>query len=51
MPLRITQEPTEPESLKTVKEEYLIFYSSIVDGQSWCPVRALTSSGFDRLLT
>ncbi|KAF9469803.1 hypothetical protein BDZ94DRAFT_28887 [Collybia nuda] len=37
MPLRISQEPIDSQSLKAVEEEYIIFYSSIVDGQSWCP--------------
>ncbi|TFK77441.1 hypothetical protein BDN72DRAFT_43697 [Pluteus cervinus] len=36
MPLRTTS-TTDPTSLSTVSEEYLIFYSSIVDGRLWCP--------------
>ncbi|GLB35817.1 putative eukaryotic protein of unknown function (DUF953) [Lyophyllum shimeji] len=37
MPLRIAQGPVDPSALKDVAEQYLIFYSSIVDGKLWCP--------------
>ncbi|KAF8078972.1 hypothetical protein FPV67DRAFT_1402857 [Lyophyllum atratum] len=37
MPLRIAEGPVDPQALKDVPEQYLIFYSSIVDGRSWCP--------------
>ncbi|KAF8665272.1 hypothetical protein AX16_000293 [Volvariella volvacea WC 439] len=36
MPLRTVSEP-DPTSLTQVPEEYLIFFSSIVDGKLWCP--------------
>ncbi|KAF5385327.1 hypothetical protein D9615_001194 [Tricholomella constricta] len=38
MPIRITEGLVDPQALKNVPEQYLIFYSSIVDGRSWCPV-------------
>jgi len=37
MPLRIAEGPVDPQALKDAAEQYLIFYSSIVDGKSWCP--------------
>jgi hypothetical protein len=39
MPLHTAQDPTNPEDLKGVSEEYLLFFSSVVDGKMWCPVR------------
>lgn len=38
MPLAYTEDPALPESVKSSKEDYLIFYSSRVDGKMWCPV-------------
>ncbi|KAJ4472605.1 hypothetical protein C8J55DRAFT_607760 [Lentinula edodes] len=37
MPIHIADPNITPESLPKVSEEYLVFYSSIVDGQMWCP--------------
>jgi len=36
MPIQIS-ETTEPSSLRGAPEEYLIFYSSLTNGQLWCP--------------
>lgn len=40
MPIRTV---TTPADLKDAKEAYLIFYSSIVNGKLWCPVRITES--------
>ncbi|KAJ3789258.1 hypothetical protein GGU10DRAFT_305476 [Lentinula aff. detonsa] len=37
MPIHIADPTTTPESLAKASEEYLIFYSSIVNGEMWCP--------------
>jgi hypothetical protein len=44
MPLRVADVAVEPSSLKQVPEKFLIFYSSIVDGQLWCPVHVCSLS-------
>ncbi|KAH9486250.1 Thioredoxin-like protein Clot [Psilocybe cubensis] len=38
MPLYIADGSIDPLSLLSVPEKFVIFYSSIVDGQMWCPV-------------
>jgi len=35
MPLRVFE--TDQSSLQDVADEYLIFYSSLTDGELWCP--------------
>ena len=40
MPLEIVESPIDPATLKNLPNQYLIFYSSIVDGKMWCPVFA-----------
>ncbi|KAJ7109934.1 hypothetical protein C8R44DRAFT_883954 [Mycena epipterygia] len=37
MPLHVAELPIDPASLRDRPEEFLIFYSSIVDGKMWCP--------------
>ncbi|KAG6919016.1 hypothetical protein DXG01_009726 [Tephrocybe rancida] len=37
MPLRFLDGFTDPQAVKEATEQYLIFYSSIVDGKLWCP--------------
>ncbi|KAJ4485750.1 hypothetical protein J3R30DRAFT_3441649 [Lentinula aciculospora] len=37
MPIHVADSSTTAESLSEVSDEYLIFYSSVVDGQMWCP--------------
>ncbi|KIK70624.1 hypothetical protein GYMLUDRAFT_235060 [Collybiopsis luxurians FD-317 M1] len=37
MPLHVAPTDTTPESLTNASEQYLIFYSSIVGSQMWCP--------------
>lgn len=37
MPLRIAEHVGEPHSLACVPEQFVIFYSSVVDGKLWCP--------------
>ncbi|KAJ6483890.1 hypothetical protein DFH09DRAFT_1106617 [Mycena vulgaris] len=37
MPLNIVADPIDPVCLKDRPEEYLIFYSDVVDGRMWCP--------------
>jgi len=39
MPLNTADSSIDSVSLLTVPEQYIIFYSSIVDGRMWCPVR------------
>jgi hypothetical protein len=40
MPLREVEFPSDPKDLEHAKEQFLIFYSSRVNGQLWCPVSA-----------
>ncbi|KAJ7170153.1 hypothetical protein C8R46DRAFT_225392 [Mycena filopes] len=37
MPLHIADSPIEPAALLNRPEEFLIFYSDVVDGEMWCP--------------
>ncbi|PPQ79409.1 hypothetical protein CVT25_002679 [Psilocybe cyanescens] len=37
MPLYTADGSIDPVSLKSVPEKFIIFYSSIVDGEMWCP--------------
>ncbi|KAJ3829395.1 hypothetical protein F5880DRAFT_454722 [Lentinula raphanica] len=37
MPIYTADSATTPESLTKASEDFLIFYSSIVNGQMWCP--------------
>ncbi|KIK49524.1 hypothetical protein CY34DRAFT_69661 [Suillus luteus UH-Slu-Lm8-n1] len=37
MPLREVEFPSDPSDLEHAKEQFLIFYSSRVNGQLWCP--------------
>ncbi|KAF9055842.1 hypothetical protein BJ165DRAFT_1521811 [Panaeolus papilionaceus] len=37
MPLYVADGSIDPNTLKTVPERFVIFYSSIVDGKLWCP--------------
>ncbi|KAF9486574.1 hypothetical protein BDN70DRAFT_902643 [Pholiota conissans] len=37
MPLYEADGSIDPATLKTVPDHYIIFYSSVVDGQMWCP--------------
>ncbi|KAF8971733.1 hypothetical protein BDZ97DRAFT_1141472 [Flammula alnicola] len=37
MPLYVADGSIDPLTLKTVPEHYIIFYSSIVHGEMWCP--------------
>ncbi|KAH8832718.1 hypothetical protein DL96DRAFT_1704772 [Flagelloscypha sp. PMI_526] len=37
MPLKTTTDVSDPSAFKNVSEDYLIFFSSIVDGRLWCP--------------
>jgi len=37
MPIFTADSSIDPITLKTVPEEYIIFYSSIVNGKLWCP--------------
>jgi hypothetical protein len=41
MPLYTADPSIDHLSLLLVPEKFIIFYSSIVDGQLWCPVRFL----------
>lgn len=38
MPIYIADSSIDHLSLQTVPEKFVIFYSSVVDGQLWCPV-------------
>lgn len=38
MPLYVADGSIDHTTLQTVPEKFVIFYSSIVDGQMWCPV-------------
>ena len=38
MPLSIAECVGDPHSLKGVPEQFLIFFSSVVGGELWCPV-------------
>jgi hypothetical protein len=38
MPLSVAEFVGDPHSLIGVSEQFLIFYSSVVDGELWCPV-------------
>jgi hypothetical protein len=40
MPLREVEFPSDPKDLEHAQEQFLIFYSSRVNGQLWCPVSA-----------
>ncbi|KAG1783576.1 hypothetical protein EV702DRAFT_4583 [Suillus placidus] len=37
MPFREVEFPSDPKDLAHAKEQFLIFYSSRVNGQLWCP--------------
>ncbi|KAG2044344.1 hypothetical protein BDR03DRAFT_885419 [Suillus americanus] len=37
MPLREVEFPSDPKDLEHAQERFLIFYSSRVNGQLWCP--------------
>lgn len=37
MPLREIEFPSDPKDLEHAQERFLIFYSSRVNGQLWCP--------------
>ncbi|TFK41829.1 hypothetical protein BDQ12DRAFT_677228 [Crucibulum laeve] len=37
MPLYTADGSIDPHTLKRVPEQFLVFYSSIVDGKLWCP--------------
>ncbi|KAG6873210.1 hypothetical protein C0995_001564 [Termitomyces sp. Mi166 len=37
MPIRVVDDFADPQVVKDATGEYLIFYSSIVDGEMWCP--------------
>lgn len=37
MPLREVEFPSDPKDLEGAREQFLIFYSSRVNGQLWCP--------------
>jgi glutaredoxin len=37
MPLREVEFPSDPKDLEHAQEQFLIFYSSRVNGQLWCP--------------
>jgi len=39
MPLHYADDSIDPISLLKVPERFIIFYSSVVDGEMWCPVR------------
>lgn len=38
MPLYEADGSIDPITLQTVPDRYVIFYSSVVDGEMWCPV-------------
>lgn len=38
MPLYVADGSIDPVTLQNVPDEFVIFYSSIIDGQMWCPV-------------
>ncbi|KAF9567776.1 hypothetical protein CPC08DRAFT_519164 [Agrocybe pediades] len=37
MPLHFADGSIDVKTLQTVPEDFIIFYSSVVDGQMWCP--------------
>ncbi|KAG1754968.1 uncharacterized protein EDB91DRAFT_1096421 [Suillus paluster] len=37
MPLREVEFPSDPKDLEHTTEQFLIFYSSRINGQLWCP--------------
>ena len=50
MPLRVAE--ILPSSPREITDQFVVFYSSIVDGQLWCPVSPFAPivEGFDSLL-
>ena len=39
MPIRHSDDPASPETVKDVPEDFIVFYSSRdEDGKMWCPV-------------
>lgn len=42
MPIRIVDGFADPRVVEDATEEYIIFYSSVVDGKMWCPVSSIS---------